>query len=70
MMAPIRIESTWEKFCRIHQLNFCKGLDYAKVCLGYDTKQFDAEDPVMLERWGMRSTRLLSSLPGSYLGAK
>ena len=31
----------------------------------YDTKQSDGEVSVMLELWGMRSTLLLPSLPGS-----
>ena len=30
-----------------------------------DTKQSEGEAPVMLEFWGMQSTPLLSSLPGS-----
>ena len=34
-------------------------------CPRYDTKQFDGEVPVMLELWGMLSTPLLPSLPGS-----
>ena len=34
-------------------------------CPGYDTRQSDGEVPVMLELWGMRSTPLLPSLPGS-----
>ena len=33
-------------------------------CPGYDTKQSDDETLVMLEFWGMRSTRLLPSLTG------
>ena len=33
-------------------------------CPGYDTKQFDDGASVMLELWGMRSTRLSPSLPG------
>ena len=33
-------------------------------CPGYDTKQSDGEVPGILELWGMRSTSLLSSLPG------
>ncbi len=32
---------------------------------GYDTKQYDGEIPVILELWGMLSTPLLPSLPGS-----
>ena len=32
-------------------------------CPRYDTKQFDAEAPVMLKFWGMRSTPSLPSLP-------
>ena len=34
------------------------------MCPGYDTKQSDAEVPIMLELWGMQSTPLLPSLPG------
>ena len=33
-------------------------------CLGYDTKQFDGETPIMLELWGMWSIPSLQSLPG------
>ena len=33
--------------------------------LEYDTKQSDGEAPVILELWGMQSTPLLSSIPGS-----
>ena len=33
-------------------------------CPGYDTKQSDAETPVMLELCGMQSTPSLPSLPG------
>ena len=33
-------------------------------CPGYDIKPSDDEFPVMLELWGMRSTRSLSSLSG------
>ena len=33
-------------------------------CPGYDTKQSDGVDQVMLELWGMRSTPLLPSLSG------
>ena len=35
------------------------------MCPGYDTKQSDGEDPVMLEFGGMRSTLSLPLLPGS-----
>ena len=31
---------------------------------GYDTKQSDGEDPVILELWGMQSTHSLLLLPG------
>ena len=34
-------------------------------CPSYDTKQSNGEAPAKLELWGMRSTPLLSSLPGS-----
>ena len=33
-------------------------------CPGYDTKQSDGEDPVMLELWGILSIPSLPSLPG------
>ena len=36
----------------------------SNVCPGYGTKQFDGEASVMLDRWGMQSTSLLSSHPG------
>ena len=32
-------------------------------CPGYDTKQSDGKALVMLDLWGMRSTRLLASFP-------
>ena len=38
-------------------------------CPGHDTKQSDGEAPVMLEFWWMRSTSLLSLLPGRRQGA-
>ena len=34
-------------------------------CPVYDTKQSNGDAPVMLEFWGVRSTLLLPSLPGS-----
>ena len=34
-------------------------------CPAYDIKKTDGEAPVMLELWGMQSTSLLPSLPGS-----
>ena len=33
-------------------------------CPGYDTKQSDGEDPVMLGLWGIGRTPSLPSLPG------
>ena len=38
-----------------------EGYDALK-CPGFDTKQSDGEAPIMLERWGMRTIPLLSSL--------
>ena len=35
-------------------------------CLGYDTKQSGGEALIMMELWGMQSTSLLPSLPGSF----
>ena len=51
--------------CRIYQLYLCRGVSPLppNECPGYDTKQFDAEVPVMLELWGMRSTPSLWSPP-------
>ena len=39
--------------------------DSFNECSGYDTTQSDCGVPVMLELWGMRSSPLLPSLPGS-----
>ena len=36
-----------------------------KECPGYDTKQSDGDASVIVELWGMWSTPLLPSLPGS-----
>ena len=41
-----------------------EGKDYPNECPGYDTKQSDDKDPVILEFGGLRSTPLLPSLPG------
>ena len=41
-----------------------EGQDPPQRVSRYDTKQSDAEAPVMLELWGMRSTPSLLSLPG------
>ena len=38
------------------------GLDSPKECPGYDTKQSDGSDTVMLKLWSMRGILLLSSL--------
>ena len=49
--------------CRIHRLHLWSGVRPSpNECLVYDTKQSDAEVPVMLELWGMRS---ISSLPST-----
>ena len=43
----------------------CRGVrPPANECLGYDTKQFDDEVPVMLGLWEMWSTPSLPLLPG------
>ena len=49
--------------CSIHQLLLCGGVRPLNEFSGYDTKQSDDEVPVMLELWGMQSTRSLPSLP-------
>ena len=50
--------------CRIHWLHLCREVrPHPNKCPGYDTKQSNAEVPVMLELWGMRSTSSLPSLP-------
>ena len=41
-----------------------KALDSPNECPGYDTKQSDSDDPVMLELWRMWSAPLLPSLSG------
>ena len=49
--------------CKIHRLILCRGIpppQYDRI-LGYDTKQFDGEVPLML---GNTCTVLLKSLPG------
>ena len=38
---------------------------YFNECPEYDIKQYDGEDLVMLELWGIRSTPLLPQLPAS-----
>ena len=43
-----------------------KGQDSFKKCPGSDTKQSDAEAPVILELWGMQSMPSLPSLPGPF----
>ena len=52
--------------CRIHRLQLCRGVRPSpNECPGYNTNQSNGEVPVILELWGMRSTPLLPSLPGS-----
>ena len=51
-----RLNVDWES-CRIHRLQLCRGVRLPNVCPGYDTKQSDGEAPLMLDLWGMRSTR-------------
>ena len=50
--------------CRIYQLLFCREVRPTNECPGYDTKQSDAEVPVLLELWGMRCTPSLTLLAG------
>ena len=51
--------------CRILWLYLCRGVRRHPIeCPGYDTKQSDAEVPVILELGGMQSTTSLQSLPG------
>ena len=48
----------------IHRLHlFRGGKTPPNQCPGYDTKQSNGEVPVILDHWGMRSTRSLPSLP-------
>ena len=52
--------------CKIYRLHLCRGYDSPPTSFpAYNTKQSDGEVPVMPEFWGMRSTPLLPSLPGS-----
>ena len=50
--------------CKIHRPLLCREVRHPNECPRYDTKQSDGEVPVILKLWGMRSTPLLSSLPG------
>ena len=50
--------------CRIHWLNFCRGVRPSNECPSYDIKQSDGEVPAVLEFWEMRSTPSLLSLLG------
>ena len=51
--------------CRIHRLHLCRGVRLpTNECSGYDTKESDAEVPVMLGLWGMQSNPSLPLLPG------
>ena len=43
-----------------------EGKPHTNECPGYDTKQTDGENTVMLELWGMWSTPSLQSLPGPF----
>ena len=45
-------------------MHLCKAVTRPPPQQGYDTKQFDDQVPVMLERWGMQSTPSLPSLQG------
>ena len=49
---------------RIHRLVLCRGVRFPNEFLRYDTKQSDADVPVLLELWGMQGTLSLPSLPG------
>ena len=51
--------------CRIHRLHIYRRVRLPQRVSWYDSKKSDGEAPVMLELWGMRSTPLLPSLPGS-----
>ena len=57
--------------CRIQQLLLCRAVrlptSHANECPRYDTKQSNAEVPLILELWGMRSTPSLPLLPGPLL---
>ena len=53
--------------CRIHRLLLYRGIRPSNDCPRYDTKQYDDEVPVMLQRRGMQSTPSLPSLPGPLL---
>ena len=51
---------SWDS--RIHRLHLCRGVGPRNECPVFDTKQSDAEVPVMPELWGMRSTPSLPLL--------
>ena len=50
--------------CRIHRLHLYRKINSPNESPGYDTKQSDAEVPVMLEFWGMQRIPSLPLLPG------
>ena len=41
-----------------------EGNDFPIESLGYNSRQFDGQAPVMVEIWGIRSTPLLTAPPG------
>ena len=51
--------------CRIHCFYLYNGVrpHVSNECLGYDTKQYDGEVPIMLELWGIQSIPSITSLP-------
>ena len=56
--------------CRTYRLHLFRGVRSPPLPTerpGYDTKQSDAQVPVVLELWGIQSTHSLSSLPGPLL---
>ena len=55
------------KYCPVG-LHLCRGVRHPRSneCPGYDTKQSDGKVAVMLELWGMQSTRSLPLLPGPH----
>ena len=50
---------------KIHRLHLCRRVrPPTNACLGYDTKQYDGEAPVLQGLLGMRSTPSVPLIPG------
>ena len=62
--ASLQRGKTPPKVCTIHRLHLWRNIIPSIECPDYNAKQYDGEDSVILELWGMLSTPSLPSLPG------